>query len=110
MAFANFAKQFKGTCNNCGQYGHKGVDCPQKTRTRKPEGRDQGKLICWYCGEEGHTREKCKIRQKGKKAFELAQRKQGSGDEVAAWAIEPQEEDDLEDYLSDDGSYYGEAL
>ena len=29
MAFANFAKQFKGTCNNCGQYGHKGVDCPK---------------------------------------------------------------------------------
>ena len=27
IAVAAFIKSFKGTCNQCGLYGHKGVDC-----------------------------------------------------------------------------------
>ena len=69
-------------------------------------------MSCWYCGEEGHTRDNCKIKEKGEKAFELARRKQGSRKEVAAWAIDlnEEEEDNVEDYLSDDQSYYGCGL
>ena len=50
---ANFQRQFKGICRNCGKRGHKAADCPN----RKPEGRgrDNKKLIYYHCGEVGHT-------------------------------------------------------
>ena len=29
-ALASFIKSFKGNCHNCGKYGHKGADCPER--------------------------------------------------------------------------------
>ena len=53
-ALANFPKQFKGLCYNCGKYGHKGADCPdKKTQTQYKKGE------CWFCGNIGHTMFKC---------------------------------------------------
>ena len=49
---ANYAKQFKGTCNGCGKYGHKKADCPNLTSR-------QQKLVCWYCDKEGHHIRNC---------------------------------------------------
>ena len=59
-AFAVFKKQFKGWCTNCGEYGHKGVDCPKKKQ-------------CHYCKEIGHIKPNCP-----KRAADLAKRKNAS--------------------------------
>jgi len=109
MAFANFAKQFKGACYNCGQYGHKGAECPNK---RTNNGKGKGKLICFYCGEEGHVAEKCEVKKKAELARTKRNKANQGTKEVAAWAIDTkeEEEDNLEDYLSDDQSYYGCGL
>ena len=53
---ATFPNQFKGTCYNCGKYGHKGSDCPEKDKSRK------GKFItgqCWFCDGKGHRIQDC---------------------------------------------------
>ena len=109
MAFANFAKQFKGACYNCGQYGHKGAECPNK---RTNNGKGKGKLICFYCGEEGHVVEKCEVKKKAELARTKRNKANQGTKEVAAWAVDTkeEEEDNLEDYLSDDQSYYGCGL
>ena len=109
MAFANFSKQFKGTCYNCGQYGHKGAECPNK---RINNGKGKGKLICFYCGEEGHVVEKCEVKKKAELARTKRNKANQGTKEVAAWAVDTkeEEEDNLEDYLSDDQSYYGCGL
>ena len=98
MAFVTYQKKFKGTCYNCGQYGHKGADCPNKTGARKPaNGKGKKRRTCYYCGEDGHVAANCKVKEKAEQA-----RTKGRS-EVAAWAIEKQ--DNLEDYISEDESY-----
>ena len=52
-------KQFKGRCRNCGKYGRKAVDCPEKRDERKP----LKKVKCWRCGEFGHYANKCPNRK-----------------------------------------------
>ena len=49
------SKQFKGRCRNCGKYGHKAVDCPDKRDDKKKE----RKVKCWKCGAFGHYANKC---------------------------------------------------
>ena len=108
VAFANFTKQFKGICRNCGKYGHKAFECPDK----KPEGKGQGsnkKLICYHCGELGHTSYNCEVKKKAEAMRNKAESMRNKANqETAAWAVdlEEKQEDDLEDYLSDDQSYY----
>ena len=113
VAFANFTKQFKGICRNCGKYGHKAFECPDK----KPEGKGQGgnkKLICYHCGELGHTSYNCEVKKKAEAMRNKAESMRNKANqETAAWAVdlEEKQEDDLEDYLSDDQScYYGDGF
>ena len=49
-------KQFKGMCNNCGEYGHKAAWCPEK-RGEAQHFLRNGK--CWFCGSEDHKLFKC---------------------------------------------------
>ena len=56
-AMAAFIKQFKGTCNGCGEYGHKKANCPQ--------GNGDGEKInglCFYCGRGRHKKKDCEKR------------------------------------------------
>ena len=60
MAFAAWQqrpKGFKGTCNHCGKYGHKGVDCSERKKNEdgaKPtESRSKFGGKCWICGKNG---------------------------------------------------------
>ena len=48
-----FVKQFKGSCNKCGKYGHKGAGCPNDSS-------------CWYCKRTGHRRDTCELLLKHK--------------------------------------------
>ena len=75
-----YKKQFKGRCANCGEYGHKAVDCPnqksnqnnsfkqkpgqKKMHSTKREYRGKGhkdmsKIKCFNCGEYGHHAHDC---------------------------------------------------
>jgi len=46
-------KQFKGRCNKCGAYGHKGADCTKTSQqTNGNKGKFPGK--CHYCKKYGH--------------------------------------------------------
>ena len=47
---------FKGTCNKCGKYGHKGVGCPNGNEN----------ALCWYCKRTGHRRDTCELLLKHK--------------------------------------------
>ena len=113
-AFAAYIKQFKGTCRNCGKYGHKSDSCPdKKTSTtnssdgKQPSGgRFNGK--CHYCGIYGHKKIDCK-----KLRSEIADflvRQSDSEDSEAescfdmqdlAAACDNEESDDVEDGYSD---------
>ena len=67
-------KKFKGTCYNCGKYGHKGADCCNKDK--KTEGGDTKKFEgnCHYCKKPGHKMEDCyKKKNADKKKGETAQ-------------------------------------
>ena len=55
---------FKGTCNFCGTYGHKGVDCFKRKNNggdAKPAAEAQSKFgdKCWICGMPGHRKSEC---------------------------------------------------
>ena len=41
--------KFKGRCHKCGQYGHKGANCPKKKG-----------IICFKCGKPGHIAPNCR--------------------------------------------------
>eukprot|EP00984_Skeletonema_dohrnii_P022875 scaffold11976_cov67-Skeletonema_dohrnii-CCMP3373.AAC.1 len=47
-AFAAFMKQFKGLCNKCGKYGHKGADCKSGSGDKT---KSSFKGNCNYCEE-----------------------------------------------------------
>lgn len=49
-AYAAISKQFKGTCNKCGKYGHKSAQCRDDQQFDRK---------CWFCGMEGHRMFKC---------------------------------------------------
>ena len=56
-------RQFKGICNKCGKYGHKGDSplCPEN------------ELKCYYCGKTGHFKRDCEL---------LKAHKQGQGEKA----------------------------
>ena len=57
MVAGKFKKQFKGTCNKCGKWGHKGADC--KTSEKKGyKGR------CNYCKIVGHKETECRKKKR----------------------------------------------
>ena len=59
---AGFKKPFKGRCRNCGKFGHKAVDCPQKTGFKKNSFSDSKSKFngkCFYCGKWGHMKKDC---------------------------------------------------
>ena len=84
-AMAAFVKQFKGLCNKCGKYGHKGADCPEHGNA-KQGGKFPGN--CYHCGEPGHMKRECPKR---------ALQKQEEANLAAANA----EVDDTNPYASD---------
>ena len=57
-------KGFKGTCNHCGTYGHKGVDCFQRKKNEdgaKPtESQSKFGGQCWICRKSGHRESECR--------------------------------------------------
>ena len=70
------SSQFKGTCNFCGKYGHKAVDCKQKKKKGKDNKKNQdnkkdkdkkkkftGK--CIYCDKVGHKWQDCFLLNNG---------------------------------------------
>ncbi|KAL7543024.1 hypothetical protein ACHAWF_007297, partial [Thalassiosira exigua] len=57
-ALASFIKSFKGNCRNCGEYGHKGANCPERKKISYWKSELQrGK--CWFCEQEGHKIYEC---------------------------------------------------
>ena len=68
IALAAFVRgQFKGTCNQCGLYGHKGVDCNKhpNNNNKNAEGEKQKfKGECRYCGILGHKQADCRKRER----------------------------------------------
>ena len=60
-------KQFKGSCDKCGKYGHRSVDCQDKQADGKIKGTDgkaadKGRQFndkCQYCGKHGNRKEEC---------------------------------------------------
>ena len=71
-ALAAFVKQFKGTCNNCGQYGHKKVNCPELATSDESESpklrKFKGKYF--YCGKQGHMARNCRDKLSNEQAHE----------------------------------------
>ena len=61
-ALKAWTRQYKGTCANCGEYGHPSKFCPKKEK----EGQFQG--VCFICGKKGHLAKDCKHRKKETKA------------------------------------------
>ena len=64
---ALIAKQFKGYCRECGEYGHKKINCPKLKRNKKnyknnkkhPKKNFAKNLTCFYCGKKGHIERDC---------------------------------------------------
>ena len=56
----SYSKNFKGRCYNCGEFGHKKVDCPKlRSQTNNDRsGRFNG--TCFYCGKRGHRKSECR--------------------------------------------------
>jgi gag-polypeptide of LTR copia-type len=57
--------KFKGTCNNCGLYGHKSADCRKKEKKEEEKnksGTTEKKQFhgeCFYCKKKGHRIDEC---------------------------------------------------
>jgi hypothetical protein len=68
----NFHKQFKGLCNTCGKQGHKGIDCPDRTKKADQAHVTQQQfdrtIPCPYCQIPGHTEDRCWKKEKDLKA------------------------------------------
>ena len=63
---ALLARQFKGRCRNCGKFGHKAADCPDRENDTKVFG-DYGtgfEGICHNCGKKGHKKQFCKEKKR----------------------------------------------
>ena len=69
VSLANFVKSFKGTCTQCGIYGHNGVDCnkhpsnkdnyaEKQQHAKKQTNQFRGE--CWYCGILGYKQTNCR--------------------------------------------------
>ena len=64
---ALIAKQFKGYCRECGEYGHKRANCPKLKRNDKFQKNDKKNtkkkitknVTCFYCGKKGHVERDC---------------------------------------------------
>ena len=75
-------QQFKGTCRNCGKYGHKAKDCRSREKNRGQQKNnnnngnnrsqeDRGPRIsgnCNYCGKEGHMERFCFKKKRDEKS------------------------------------------
>ena len=57
-ALAGFSKGFKARCYNCGEFGHKGSECPNKKAPTKFMGK------CFHCGKIGHKKADCWLLKK----------------------------------------------
>jgi hypothetical protein len=51
---------FKGSCQICGEYGHKAANCKKKDAKKD--------IICGYCKLKGHPEKRCWKKQKEEKA------------------------------------------
>ena len=62
---ALFAGGFKGKCNNCGEWGHKGYQCPKKGNGGNENSNNSGGSSnkfsgkCHYCKKVGHRAFEC---------------------------------------------------
>ena len=70
-----FVKQFKGLCNKCVKFGHKGADCQSNgvkstDKTEKSPGLFNGK--CYFCGFRGHRKADCKLRKQKQEMADVA--------------------------------------
>ena len=99
-ALVAFVKRFKGSCNKCGKYGHKGVDCRGGGSKKSPTFKSQDdtnerfKGKCFYCGIIGHRKIDCKkFAAKDKTQRELAHLAQGESDDSRRMSLEDTEED-----------------
>ena len=54
---------FKGKCDNCNQWGHKAVNCPQKNNSDQGSGNNYNKRketrTCDFCNKKGHVKINC---------------------------------------------------
>jgi len=55
---------FKGTCHNCGKYGHKSAFCPDKDGDGEKKGNGRLNGTCHYCGKRGHHQRECRLYKK----------------------------------------------
>ena len=90
---AAYGKQFKGTCRNCGKYGHKAVDC---TNNGELEGSSSHKGGgCFFCGMSNHAIFDCRKLIAIKNAMNL--------NEKAAMAMDEEEDSDDEESMTELG-------
>jgi hypothetical protein len=97
--------QFKVRCHNCGKYGHKGANCPNKKDSSnggqkggtKSNGKGGFKGNCNHCKKYGHKEADCFMKKK-EQGKELASNavKSNEEDEVVLLALE---REDLKDYV-----------
>lgn len=93
--------QFKGRCNHCGKYGHKGADCRNKTANKQDHknggaknfGRDGKKGgfkgNCNFCNKYGHKAADCFKKKNSKKGGESANNAtEGKADDVVLVCVE----------------------
>ena len=62
--------KFNGNCRKCGKYGHKAVECKQKSEAGRSDQKDKRK--CFRCDRPGHMVAKCvaKTKANGEKILE----------------------------------------